>query len=196
MAENNENNEVTLSNNTVENGDIAGRDVNKPTINIGRMSFGGKSQLQILYDRLEEEKKSTKGIAEMIEELQHFKSYAKDEEVIGLEKKLENGNRLKYLNFAERSKEKFSMKLLKNEHSETAQEIYAFLLAKVYRRFEDHIYPRLSEGHSEDFINQLVDEFIINPMEDLLGENLLRLYEDEISGMIYFLMGNCHIKWN
>lgn len=196
MTDNDNSNKVTQSGNTVESGDMAGRDVNKPTINIGRMSFGGKSQLQILYDRLEEEKKNNMGIAEIIEELQHFKSYAKDEEVIGLEKKLENGNRLKYLNFAERSKEKFSMKLLKNEHSETAQEIYAFLLAKVYRRFEDHIYPRLSEGYSEEFINQLVDEFIINPMEDLLGENLLRLYEDEISGMIYFLMGNCHIKWN
>lgn len=196
MADTDNTNKVTQSDNTVENGDLAGRDVNKQTINIGRMSFGGKSQLQILYDKLEEEKKNTIGIAEMIEELQHFKSYAKNEEVIGLEKKLENGNRLKYLNFAERSKEKFSKKLLKNEHSETAQEIYAFLLAKVYRRYEDHIYPRLSEGHSEGFINQLVDEFIINPMEDLLGENLLRLYEDEISGMIYFLMGNCHIKWN
>lgn len=196
MADTDNTNKVTQSDNTVENGDLAGRDVNKQTINIGRMSFGGKSQLQILYDKLEEEKKNTIGIAEMIEELQHFKSYAKNEEVIGLEKKLENGNRLNYLNFAERSKEKFSKKLLKNEHSETAQEIYAFLLAKVYRRYEDHIYPRLSEGHSEGFINQLVDEFIINPMEDLLGENLLRLYEDEISGMIYFLMGNCHIKWN
>ena len=196
MADTDNKNEVTQSKNTIENGDMAGRDVNKTTINVGRMSFGGKSQLQLLYEKLEEEKKNSTGIAEMIEELQHFKSYAKNEKVIGLEKKLENGNRVKYLNFAERSKEKFTKKLLKNEHSETAQEIYAFLLAKVYRRFEEHIYPRLSEGHSDDFINQLVDEFIINPMEDLLGENLLRLYEDEISGMIYFLMGNCHIKWN
>jgi hypothetical protein len=108
----------------------------------------------------------------------------------------ENGNRLKYLNFAEKSKEKFTKKLLKNEHSETAQYIYAFLLAKVYSRFETTIYPRLNEGHSEEFINQLLDEFIIKPIEDLLGNNLLRIFEDEINGMIYFLMGNCHIKWN
>lgn len=196
MAEKENKNEVTQSNNTVGNGDMAGRDVIKSTITIGTVSFGGKSQLQFLYEKLEEEKKSSTEIAEMVQELQHFRDYADDEEVIGLEKKLENGNRIKYLNFAERSKEKFSKKLLKNEHSETAQEIYAFLLAKVYRRFEDHIYPRLSEDHPEEFVNQLVDEFIINPMEDLLGDNLLRLYEDEISGMIYFLMGNCHIKWN
>lgn len=196
MEEEENNNKVTQSNNTVDQGDMAGRDINKSTFNIGRVSFGGKSQLQLLYEKLEEEKEDTTEITEMIEELQHFRNYAQNEKVIGLEKKLENGNRIKYLNFAERSKEKFTKKLLKNEHSETAQEIYAFLLAKVYRRFENHIYPRLSEGHPEEFINQLIDEFIINPMEDLLGNNLLRLYEDEISGMIYFLMGNCHIKWS
>jgi len=69
-------------------------------------------------------------------------------------------------------------------------------LAKVYSRFENNIYPRLNEGHPEEYINQLVDEFIVKPIEDLLGSNLLHIYEDEINGMIYFLMGNCHIKWN
>jgi len=197
MAEQEDINEVTQTNNTIGNGDIAGRDVIKPTtINIGRVSFGGKSQLEILYDKLEQEKQNSAGLCEMVEELLHFKTYAVDTEVIGLEKKLENGNRLRYLNFAEKSKEKFTMKLLKNEHSETAQHIYAFLLAKVYSRFETNIYPRLSEGHPEEYINQLIDELIIKPLEDLLGDNLLHIYEDEINGMIYFLMGNCHIKWN
>lgn len=197
MADEENKNEVTQSNNTVDNGDIAGRDVNKPTtINIGRVSFGGKSQLEVLYEKLEQEKIDSPVFSEMVEELMHFKSYAANTEIIGLEKKLENGNRQRYLNFAERAKEKFTKKLLKNEHSETAQHIYAFLLAKVYSRFETHIYSRLNEGHPEEYINQLVDEFIVKPLEDLLGNNLLHIYEDEINGMIYFLMGNCHIKWN
>jgi hypothetical protein len=197
MTDEENKNEVTQTNNTVENGDIAGRDVIKQTtINIGRVSIGGKSQLQLLYEKLEQEKENSPVFSEMVEELMHFKSYAANTEVIGLEKKLENGNRLRYLNFAERAKEKFTMKLLKNEHSETAQHIYAFLLAKVYSRFETHIYSRLNEGHPEEYINQLVDEFIVKPLEDLLGNNLLHIYEDEINGMIYFLMGNCHIKWN
>ena len=85
---------------------------------------------------------------------------------------------------------------MKNEHSETAQLIYAFLLAKVYSSFQTNIYPRISEGLSEEFINQLVTEYIIKPLEDILGNNLLRIYDDEINGMIYFLTGNCHIKWN
>lgn len=196
MAEPENINEVTQTNNTVESGDMAGRDIIKPTYNIGRVSFGGQSQLEKLYARLEKEKSESSVFSEIVDELLHFKKYAKDTEVLGIEKKLENGNRLEYLHFAEKSKEKFAKKLLINEHSETAQLIYAFLLAKVYTSFQTNIYPRLSEGHPNEFINQLVSEYIIKPLEDILGDNLLRIYDDEINGMIYFLIGNCHIKWN
>lgn len=189
-------NEVTQTGNTVNNGDIAGRDIIKPIIIIGRTQLGSKSQLEILYEKLEKEKELSSTFCEIVDELLHFKTYAKNTEIIGLEKKLENGRRLQYLSFAENSKEKFTKKLLKNEYSETAQHIYAFLLAKVYSKFETSIYPRIKEGQPAEFINQLIDEFIIKPIEDLLGDNLLHIYEDEINGMIYFLTGNCHIKWN
>lgn len=187
--------EVSQSNNEVQ-GDLAGNDINKPTYNIGRTYIGGKSQLEKLYDKLKKERESSTVFSEIVDELLHFKNNADEAEFIGLEKKLENGKRTNYLNFAEKSKEKFAKKLLLNEHSETAQHIYAFLLAKVYSSFELNIAPRIKENHPEIFINELVKEFIVNPLEDVLGENLLRIYDDEINGMIYFLTGNCHIKWN
>lgn len=186
---------VTQSNNEV-GGDMAGRDINKPTYIIGRNSFGGQLQLEKLYEKLEKEKENSPLFTEIVEELFHFKNNADETEFIGLQKKLENGNRINYLNFAEKAKEKFAKKLLKNEHSETAQHIYAFLLAKVYSSFETNISPRIRENHPEIFINQLITENIINPLEELLGDNLLRIYDDEINGMIYFLTGNCHIKWD
>ncbi len=188
---------VTQSNNTIEgDGDIGGRDINKPTYNYGRISTGGQSQLERLYTKLEEEKKNSMTFSEVIDDLLHYKSYAPNTKVIGLEQKLKNGNRLNYLKFAENSKDKFTRKLLKNEHSETAQLIYAFLLAKVYSSFETYVYPRVIEGHPDEYINNLVSTYIITPIEDILGDNLLRIYEDEINGMVYFLTGNCHIKWN
>lgn len=188
--------ESTQTGNTLGSGDMAGRDVIKPTYNIGKTSFGGQSQLEKLYIKLEEEKKKSQVFTEIIDELLHYRKYAKNTPFIGLEKKLENGNRLKYLEFAEISKEKFAKKILLNEHSESAQLIYAFLLAKVYTSFQTNIYTRLNEGHPEEFINQLISESIIKPLEELLGDNLLRIYDDEIYGMIYFLTDNCHIKWN
>jgi len=187
---------VTQSENILECGDLAGRDIIKPVYNIGRITFGGQSQLEKLYERLEREKNESAIFSEIVDELLHFKNNADDKGFIGLEKKMENGNRLKYLHFAESTKEKFAKKLLKNEHSETAQLIYAFLLAKVYSSFQTNIHPRISEGHPEEYINQLITEYIIKPLEEILGNNLLRIYDDEINGMIYFLTGNCHIKWN
>lgn len=182
--------------NTLESGDLAGRDVNKPVYNIGKTSFGGQSQLERLYIKLEEEKKNSESFTDIVNELLHYQNYAKNTPIIGLEKKLENGHRLKYLEFAEISKEKFAKKILINEHSESAQLIYAFLLAKVYTSFQTNIYTRINEGHPEAFINQLITETIIKPLEELLGDNLLRIYDDEIYGMVYFLTDNCHIKWN
>lgn len=196
MPENENLNSVNQSENILESGDLAGRDIIKPVYNIGRITFGGQSQLEKLYERLEKEKNESAIFREIVDELLHFKNNADDKGFIGLEKKLVNGNRISYLHFAETSKEKFAKKLLKNEHSETAQLIYAFLLAKVYSSFQTNIYPRISEGLAEEFINQLVTEYIIKPLEDILGNNLLRIYDDEINGMIYFLTGNCHIKWN
>lgn len=190
-----EKNETNQKNNKV-GGDLAGRDVNKNTYNLGRTSSPGLTQLEKLYVRLEKEKENSVTFCDIIEELLHFKNNADGGTIIGLEQKLINGNRSSYLRFAELSKEKFAMKLLKNEHSETAQLIYAFLLAKVYSSFEMHIYPRILEGHTDIFINKLISEFVVQPLEEILGENLLRIYDDEISGMIYFLTGNCHIKWN
>ena len=132
--------ELTQTGNTLGSGDMAGRDVIKPVYNIGRTSFGGQSQLEKLYIKFEEEKKNSQVFTEIVNELLHFKNYAKNTKVIGIEKKLENGNRLKYLEFAETSKEKFAKKLLLNEHSESAQHIYAFLLAKVFTSFQTNIY--------------------------------------------------------
>ena len=185
---------VTQKENTVK-GDLAGRDINKSIYNIGRVTFGGKSQLELLYEKLEKERKNDTVFSEIIDELLHYRQQVKDEKVIGLEQKLKNGNRLKYLEFAEKTKEIFVKKLLKNEHSETAQAIYAFILAKIYSGFSTYVYPKIMEGQPDEIINQHISNFIIQPLEDLLGVNLLRIYEDEIYGMIYFLTGNCHIKW-
>lgn len=188
-------NDVSQTGNKLEKGDLAGRDINKPVYNIGKVNLAGQSQLEKLYIKLEKEKKESKIFSEIIDELLHFKTCIDGVKVIGLEKKLIDADRQNYLTFAEEVKERFTRKLLRNEHSETAQIIYAFLLAKVYSSFQHNIYPRIIEGLPEEFINSLVTEYIINPLDDLLGDNLLRIYDDEINGMIYFLTGNCHIKW-
>ncbi|MBC8192639.1 MAG: hypothetical protein H8E18_09675 [FCB group bacterium] len=175
---------------------MAGRDIIKPTYIIGSTTFGGQAQLDILYQKLKSESEESELFTGIIDELLHYKEYARNSKVIGLDKKLEDGERQNYLEFAKETKERFAKKLLRNEHSETAQRIFAFLLAKVYTSFQSNIYPQVNQGHPEEYINQLILEHIVRPLENILGENLMRIYDDEINGMIYFLTGNCHIKWS
>ena len=42
---------------------------------------------------------------------------------------------------------------------------------------------------------QLVDVHVYAKIAECLGENILELYDDEIAGMLFYLTGNCHIKW-
>jgi hypothetical protein len=44
-------------------------------------------------------------------------------------------------------------------------------------------------------MGKIKDE-IINVLLQKLGENILEIYADSISGMLFFLTGNCHIKWS
>jgi ABC-3C protein len=186
MAEN----EVEQSN-IKAGGDVAGRDITK--IVIARNS--STAYMNSLIERFKEEKKYNQKTAEIIEELKHYSTVVPNENVIGLKAKLEQGNRMHHLQFATETKEKFYKKLVKNEYSETAQEIYAFLLAEVYTNFRMHVSPQLGENLSESQLNLLIDQAVITPVQDVLSENVLKIFKDEINGMLYFLTGNCHIKW-
>ena len=41
----------------------------------------------------------------------------------------------------------------------------------------------------------LIAQAVLHRVRRLLGENPLRLFAEEINGMLYFLTGNCHIRW-
>ena len=133
---------------------------------------------------------------ELCEELDYLNSVI-DNDVIGLEKKLENGGREKLLDYALDVKDRFHRKLMKtSQYSAIAQDINVFLLTKVRSSFMREIYTLICQNESEERINFLITERIIKPVQEDLGINLFRYNEDDIMGMIFFLTGNCHIKWN
>lgn len=190
---NNNNNKVNLDNTHI--GDkFVGRD--DKSVNI---TYGGSNRstyLQDLYERYQKEKSENPDFKELCEELDYFNSII-DEEVIGLEEKLQQGNRTNLISYALEVKERFHKKLMKtSQYSEIAQDINVYLLSKVRRGFIMEIYNLICNNESEEKINLLITERIIKPVQEDLGINLFRYNEDDIMGMIFFLTGNCHIKWN
>jgi|TARA_B110000240_G_C13368061_1_gene396963 hypothetical protein len=193
MADNN--NEVKIEDSNV-GGNLAGRDYTDKSISVVNNYQSRSTYLEDLYNRYEKEKVSNPEFRELCEELDYLNSVI-DNDVIGLEKKLENGGREKLLDYALDVKDRFHRKLMKtSQYSAIAQDINVFLLTKVRSSFMREIYTLICQNESEERINFLITERIIKPVQEDLGINLFRYNEDDIMGMIFFLTGNCHIKWN
>ncbi len=186
---------VTQKNNVVL-GDQAGGDIDKSVTN----NFAAPSKTPEMMLRFIEEFKrdyhNNTTVTTIIEELEHYKSTVDGEmEIQGLEAKLKAGGFDDYIPYAQGLKESFFKKLMKYEHYESAQNIYVFVLADVFVRFLNSVRPHILKNDPHDIIFQAVSDKVIDPLTERLGENVLKLYANEINGALYFLTGNCHIKW-
>ena len=103
--------------------------------------------------------------------------------------KLNDGNRSDIISRALRGKHDFYKRIQKLEYYVSAQRIFEILLAKVITLYELIILPKIKEGESASTIDTLI-------YHNIVGNNDLNLDNDDILNMVYFLTGNCHIKWS
>lgn len=183
-------NNVIQENNVVL-GDQVGRDKNVHY----HLPLEKPSRMARLVEKFRKERENNKEIQSQIEKLKHFTTAVENEEVKGLEPKLIEGNQAALVDFACQCKELFAKKLAQYQFSEAAQEIHAYLLASVFQRYHLHVYPLVKSNKPAEEISRVIQEHIIRPINETLEDNVLDFYEDEILGMLYFLTGNCHIKW-
>ncbi len=187
------NNDVELSNTNV-GGKFTGRD--DKSLNITN-TYERSTYLHDLYEKFQKEIETDPGLKEICKELDYFNSQVEDDEMIGLENKLIAGAKppmiVKYAKYA---KEKFHKKLmLTSQYSVVAQDLNVYILSKIHRGFMMEIYTLICNNENESKIQAVIAERIINPIMTELGLNLFKYDEDDIMGMIFFLTGNCHIKW-
>lgn len=185
-------NEIRQSGNIVV-GDQAGRDVHKPNYVFQRSDIA-ISYMSELLRRFAEEQQNNLKLNGLIDDLDYYNSPLTGD-VLGLEQKLTHGNRESFIDYALRAKERFHKKLVKYQFFESAQKINVHLLALVQSYFEYHIAPKIHSAASAEEISTLVQELVINPLLGQLEENTLGFTALDINGMLYFLTGNCHIKW-
>lgn len=174
-------------------GDLTGRD--KIVIDFSTKQ-AQSAYLKSLYEKFEKEKQDNPDFKEICEDLNYFTTQNGKEEVIGLKGKLEAGQRQELIKYATEVKERFHKKLITtSQYSLVAQDINVHILAKVKTVFVMEVYSMIIQGQSPNVINLLIRERIINPVMDELGINIFKYTEEDIMGMIFFLTGNCHIKW-
>lgn len=155
-------------------------------------------KMKELIEAYKEEQKSNPSFNKIIEELDYYLNPVKAEEqnVIGLEQKLINGQFDEYIEYAMAMKDIFWRNVERNRFSKAAQQIFLYIMADVHILFKHKIYPLLSNNNDHELIMSKIYDEIIYVLLQKLGENILDIYADSISGIIFFLTGNCHIKWS
>lgn len=185
-------NDLRVSHSSV-GGNLIARDDN--SLNF-QNQYSTSTYLEDLYTRFEKEKNDNKDLKELCDELSFLNTQVQNEKVIGLEAKLIAGNKQAIVDYALDLKQKFYMKLMRtSQYSLVAQDINIYILSKIKRTFIMEIFQLICAGESDLRVNMLIAERIINPVKVDLGINLFRYTEEDIMGMIFFLTGNCHIKW-
>ncbi|MDR0604785.1 MAG: hypothetical protein LBG80_10825 [Bacteroidales bacterium] len=185
------NNDISIQDSSI-GGKVVGRDDYSLTIST---NYEQRSKyLEDLYEKVHKEINENEELRESCEDFDYLNS---DRDVIGLEEKLKNGKRENLIDWAKEAKERFHKKLFKySQLSLSAQQINAYILSNIKRTFIEEIYVLICNNTPQEQINTLITERIINPVKTELGINLFQYNDADIQGMIYFLTGNCHIKWS
>lgn len=171
-------------------GDIVAGD--KLTIN----NVYSASPLNRLYERLRSNAEADAHTKRIAEELQHYCTASTDGDVRGLEAKLAAADREHMLPTAQRLKQLATKTLMRLETSPLAQAILTLVLSKMYTDFTMYVTPAIEDGGTKQDVDLLIGKKVIDPAIEMLGDNDLMLTSAEIFGLLFFLGGNCHIRWD
>ncbi len=183
-------NPITLSNNTVA-GDMAGG-------NISHSHFysGQPSTLRDLAVKFRIECNEDQRLSDFIETLQHYVAIAPTQPTRDLTTKLLASGRADLVDEALILKEQFYKKLIRFQFNQQAQEIFAHILSKIHAFFTYKVCPKINENIPRSQIDDLIYSELLEPIYNDIGNCSLGVDLRDLQGMLYFLGGNCHIKWD
>lgn len=183
---------IKQSDNFVGNDLIAG---NKTENNFNFINASSIDELTALYSRLKENGSGEPSNGNFCEQLEHYLSAKTDGDVRGLEEKLIQSGRQDQLDLAKELKERAAKAVMRYQSSRTAQRIYTILLDELHTNFTLSVTPTIQEGGSRREVDQCI-QYVLQNTKSMLGENVLELTVKDLLALLYFLGGNCHIRWD
>jgi len=152
-------------------------------------------ELSLLYAKLKSNGSGDPSDGTFCEQLEHYFSAKTDGDVRGLQEKLISSGRQDQLALATELKEKAAKAVMRHQTSRTAQRIYTIVLDELHTRFALTVTPIIQDGASRREVDQNIQK-ILEEIKSMLGENVLELTVKDVLALLYFLGGNCHIRWD
>lgn len=176
--------------NRVDNGSIVAGDQHNHIYGDSKVN----RELLELYERLKNDDVSERS-AQLNEKLNHYFTAQNETDVRGLDAKLTDSNREDLLFAAKMLKQQATMAIMKKQTSKSAQRIFVILLDRIYFDFLMKVNPLIQNDSDRVTVDSKITE-IIDTLYETLGENPLELTLTDLLGLLFFLGGNCHIRWD
>lgn len=148
-----------------------------------------------LLEKLKHEIETNSNTRHTIEDLQRFHRPRARDGIAGLEAKLKAGNREEELYDAMEKKELFVKLLERWSLYSSAQEIFAYLLAKAEYEFTTFIHPEI-ENISQKSVDQMIKAKIVEPTIEECGATVFSMNHGTAMGMLYWLAEQCFVRWH
>lgn len=185
--------QITTQKENSVNGDLVGG--NKISYNFGGAVVLSGEGINALYAKYKKEACENLNQAIFSEKLQHYFKATTETDVRGIEEKLIDSNRQQQIPLAKELKERAAKAIMKHQSSHSAQTIYTFILDELHTNYELTVTPIIQGGAQR----QAVDQAIFNVLQEtrkILGENIFEITQKDLFGFLFFLGGNCHIRWD
>lgn len=153
------------------------------------------TSLSHLYEILRDAEQASAHKSNIADLLQHYTATASFD-VRGLEVKLTEGERTDIIPEALLWKQRAAMLIARWQTSPVTQDIITHILSFIHSEFVQHIKPAIQAGQSRIDVEALISEKVLAPTNAMLGENDLQITSIDVLGLLYFLGGNCHIRWD
>lgn len=153
------------------------------------------NELGILYAKLKLDGIGDISGDRFCDKLQHYLAARTDGDVRGLESKLKESDRLDQLEAATELKEFAAKAIMRRQTSLTAQRIFTIVLDELHTNFILTVTPAIQEGAGRREVDQCIQQ-VLQGTKSILGENVLEITSKDLLALLYFLGGNCHIRWD
>jgi hypothetical protein len=149
-------------------GDLVSGNKSETTFNL--INAGSVDELTLLYQKLKENGVGDPSGGSFCEQLEHYLSVKTDGDVRGLEAKLKESGRSDQLGLATSLKERAAKAVM-------------------------IVSPAIQEDAGRREVDQCIQQ-VLQTTKSMLGENVLEITVKDLLALLYFLGGNCHIRWD
>lgn len=177
---------------TTADGDIVG---GNKTTTVNQTIAVAPTVVEQLLKKLHSEIEQNKNVREMVERLEQYHNKTSTDGIDGLEAKLLHAGRQSEITTALKKKEQFSKLLERWSLYASAQQIFAYLLARAEHEYTMNIHPQIGGLNSHE-INQLVTLKIVEPTVMECGATVFEMDHGVAMGMVYWLAEQCFIRWH